>query len=42
MNWTISDFTREETAELVRLLTKFNASMEAKLGIPNSLPEVKV
>lgn len=42
MNWTISDFTREETKELLRLLTKFNASVETKLGVSSSLPDVKV
>jgi DNA-binding MarR family transcriptional regulator len=41
MNWTISDFTREEATELVRLLTKFNASMETKLGVSSSLPDVQ-
>jgi DNA-binding MarR family transcriptional regulator len=41
MNWTISDFTREETVELLRLLAKFNASMEAKLGISGNCPDVK-
>jgi DNA-binding MarR family transcriptional regulator len=41
MNWTISDFTREETVELLRLLIKFNASMEAKLGISGNCPDVK-
>ena len=42
MNWSISDFTREESTELVRLLTKFNASMEAKLGVSSSSSDVKV
>jgi DNA-binding MarR family transcriptional regulator len=41
MNWSISDFTREEATELVRLLTKFNAGMETKLGISSSSPDVK-
>ena len=41
MNWTISDFSREEAAELVRLLTKFNASMETKLGVSGIVPDVK-
>ena len=41
MNWTISDFTREETEELLRLLTKFNASMEAKLGLSGNCSDVK-
>ena len=42
MNWTISDFTREETEELLRLLTKFNASMETKLGVSSCLSHGKV
>jgi DNA-binding MarR family transcriptional regulator len=41
MNWTISDFTHEETVELLRLLMKFNASMEAKLGMSGNCPGVK-
>lgn len=41
MNWTVSDFTRDETEELLRLLTKFNSSLEAKLGISGNCPDVK-
>lgn len=41
MNCALSDFSRAETLELLRLLAKLNAGMEAKLGLDVGSSEAK-
>jgi DNA-binding MarR family transcriptional regulator len=38
MNWALSDFTLDEAVELLRLLAKLNAGMEANLAVANAAP----
>jgi DNA-binding MarR family transcriptional regulator len=38
MNWSLTDLTRDESAELLRLLAKLNASMESNLHLATAAP----